>query len=98
MRRSCKGHAFSLLERSRSCSDVTSPGSPSDKSLIAAGRGAVVSSGAISSIVDLKRTAGGVSDFCSPPASEGALWTASKMARTESQSRYACESFRLLCF
>jgi hypothetical protein len=83
MRRSCKGHAFSLLERSRSCSGVTSPGCPSDRSLTAAGRSAVVSSGAISSIVDLKRTAGGVSDFCSPPAAKGALWTASKKARTK---------------
>jgi len=88
MRRSCRWHAFSLFERSRSWSGVTSPGSPSEMSLraalVAAGRGSLVSSGAISSIVDLKRTAGG---FCSPPASEGALWTASKKARTKSQSR-----------
>ncbi|KAK4454358.1 hypothetical protein QBC34DRAFT_157585 [Podospora aff. communis PSN243] len=77
MRRSCNGHALSLLERSRSCSGVTSPGSPSERSLIGAGRGALASSGAISSIVDLKRTAGGVCDFCSPPATGDSLWTVS---------------------
>lgn len=57
--RSWSGHAHSLLERSRICSGVTWPGSPSET--LSAGGIAVdpTSSWEISSMVDLKRTAGG---------------------------------------
>ena len=93
IRRSWSGQAFSRFDKSRICSGVTSPGSPSDMSLIGAAMGgagtaAVVSSGAISSIVDLKRTAGGDWDSWSTGAlkSAGAFWITARYSRYESLS------------
>lgn len=57
--RSCSGQAFNLSVISRSCSGVTSPGSPRVTSGAMVGV-EVVPSGVISSTVDLKRTAGSV--------------------------------------
>lgn len=57
--RSWSGQVRSLFERSRICSAVTSPGSPSKPPSAGATAFDTASSGVISSIVDLKRTAGG---------------------------------------
>ena len=61
MRRSCSGQALSRLERSRICSGVASPGLPRRALALAAATEdpEAASSGEISSMVDLKRTASG---------------------------------------
>jgi hypothetical protein len=59
MRRSCSGQALSRLERSRIWSGVASPGLPRSALAAATEDPEAASSGEISSMVDLKRTASG---------------------------------------
>jgi hypothetical protein len=91
--RSWSGQALSLLESSRISSEVTWPGLPRGEPSSANGTLVDVAlSGAISSIVDLKRTAGGAWDCWEFWGSVG-ISVEPRFSQPESATRFAIASF-----